>query len=82
MIKALDIWLPAWRRREQQGQHTLGTRHVMLAVCDHFEPFHGVGKTEALARVETWQRELPKLAGEFRDADGVALAVKQYYPDR
>jgi hypothetical protein len=59
----------------------------MLAVCDHFEPFHGVGKAEALARVETWQREFPKLAGEFRDATGVNpkhtffYPIEQYDPD-
>src|ERR1700731_2664816 len=87
MIRALDIWLPAWKRREKYAQHTLGTRHVMLAVCDHFEPFHGVGKPEALARVETWQREWPQLADEFRDADGVTpkhtffYPIEQYDPD-
>jgi hypothetical protein len=87
MIRALDIWLPAWKRREKYAQHTLGTRHVMLAVCDHFEPFHGVGKPEALARVETWQKEWPRLAEEFRDADGVTpkhtffYPIEQYDPD-
>jgi len=80
MIKALDIWLPAWRQRQKYAQHTLGTRHVMLAVCDHFEPFHGVGKPEALARVETWQREFPALAGQFHDADGVAPRHTFFYP--
>jgi hypothetical protein len=87
MIKALDIWLPTWWRREKYAQRALGTVHVMLAVCDHFEPFHGVGKAEALARVETWQREFPKLAGEFRDATGVNpkhtffYPIEQYDPD-
>jgi len=80
MIKALDIWLPAWRRREKNGQHALGTRHVMLAVCDHFEPFHGVGKPEALARVETWQREFSSLIEEFRDADGAPPKHTFFYP--
>jgi hypothetical protein len=80
MIKALDIWLPAWRRREKQGQQALGTRHVMLAICDHFEPFHGVGKSEALGRVETWQREFPPLIREFRDLDGVSPRHTFFYP--
>jgi hypothetical protein len=80
MIKALDIWLPAWRRRAKQMQPALGTRHVMLAVCDHFEPFHGVGKQEASARVETWQREFPALAADFRDVDGVTPRHTFFYP--
>ncbi|WP_042724802.1 hypothetical protein [Chthoniobacter flavus] len=80
MIKALDIWLPAWRRREKYSQHALGTRHVMIAICDHYEPFHGVGKPEAVARVEAWQRDYPKLIEEFRDADGIAPRYSFFYP--
>ena len=35
----------------------------MIAVCDHFEPFHGVEKAEALARVAM---EVPCfISGEF-----------------
>jgi hypothetical protein len=80
MIKALDLWLPAWFQRERTAQRALGTRHVMLAVCDHFEPFHGAGKQEALARVETWQREFPALAAEFRDSDGATPRHTFFYP--
>ena len=39
----------------------------MIAVCDHFEPLHGVGKSEALARVDEWRQGLPKLVNEFRE---------------
>jgi hypothetical protein len=80
MFKALDIWLPAWRRRNCTYEHILGVRHVMIAVCDHYEPFHGVGKAEARARVETWQREFPKLAADFRDADDVPPRHTFFYP--
>jgi hypothetical protein len=80
MIKGLDLWLPAWWQRQKYAQHALGTVHVMLAVCDHFEPFHGVDKREALARVETWKRQFPALAGEFRDKDGVGLRHTFFYP--
>jgi len=80
MIKALDIWLPAWWQRGRHAQRALGTVHVMLAVCDHFEPFHDAGKPEALSRVETWRREFPALAGEFRDADGIAPRHTFFYP--
>jgi hypothetical protein len=80
MIKALDIWLPAWRRRERHAQHALGTVHVMLAICDHFEPFHGADKSEALARVEIWHREFPAVAGEFKGTDGVGPKHTFFYP--
>ncbi len=80
MIKALDIWLPAWKRRTETHEHILGVRHIMIAVCDHFEPFHGVGQSEAMRRVETWQREWPQLVQEFRDADGVGPRHTFFYP--
>ena len=80
MLKGLDIWLPAWRRRHKAHEHILGVRHVMIAVCDHFEPFHGVGKAEALARVALWRREFAQLAREFRDADGQPPKHTFFYP--
>jgi hypothetical protein len=81
MLKALDIWLPAWRQRNKKPhQKPLGVRHVMLCVCDHFEPFHHAEKPEALARVETWRREFTKIAGEFRDADGAPPRHTFFYP--
>ena len=85
MIKALDIWLPAWLRRER-AEVPGGIRHVMIAVCDHFEPRHGSDADDAQARVDHWQREFPKMAAEFRDADGVAprhtffFPIEQYEP--
>ena len=80
MFKALDIWLPAWWRRRDRHEHVPGPRHVMLAVCDHFEPFHGVEKDEALARVATWRREFARLAAEFQDADGQPPKHTFFYP--
>lgn len=86
MIKALDIWLPAWLRRERAAAAG-GVRHVMIAVCDHFEPRHGAGSAEAQARVDRWRQEFPKMASEFRDAEGVApkhtffFPIEQYEPE-
>lgn len=86
MLRALDIWLPAWRRRERSA-NPLGFRHVMVCVCDHFEPFHDTDKAGALARMALWHREWPRLAGEFQDADGQPPKhtffhpIEQYDPD-
>src|SRR5688500_14624730 len=81
MIKALDIWLPAWLRRNRQPvQSGLGVRHVMIAVCDHFEPLHGVGVAEAGARIQTWKDGFSSIVKEFCDADGEPPKHTFFYP--
>jgi len=80
VIKALDIWLPAWARRPKVAPHALGARHVMIAICDHFEPRQGVDKPAALARVKTWREGFSQLASEYRDADGVPPRHTFFYP--
>lgn len=80
MIKALDLWLPAWLGRQKESTAAPGVRHVMIAICDHFEPFHGVGNQEALARVQMWHREFPALTADFRDADGEGPKHTFFYP--
>jgi hypothetical protein len=80
MFRALDLWLPAWLNRELTPQSPFGIRHVMLCVCDHFEPFHDTEKAGALARMATWRREWPRLAGEFKDADGQPPKHTFFYP--
>jgi len=46
-------------------------RHVIVAVCDHFEPFWRKADSEqANVRVREWTRLLPQLAARYCDADG------------
>ena len=52
----------------------------MLCVCDHFEPFHGVEKTEALERVSLWRSEYARMTDEFRDANGIPPRHTFFYP--
>ncbi len=48
-----------------------GPRHVLFAVCDHFEPLWGdAAAARGRERVERWEQGYPELAHEFRDADG------------
>lgn len=48
-----------------------GTRHLLFAFCDHWEPlFEGVGDRHADTRVQAWVDGYPRMAGAFRDADG------------
>ena len=86
MLKALDIWLPSYMRRSSEATKT-NEQHLLLCICDHFEPFHHVGKNEALKRVERWRDDYPRLMEPFRDTDGSCpkhtffYPVEQYDPD-
>jgi hypothetical protein len=45
--------------------------HLLLAICDHFEPLHGgASLAQGLERVRAWQRGYPELALRFSDRDG------------
>lgn len=84
MLKALDLWLPAYF--SHRAPSTPPT-DVLICVCDHFEPFHCTNKRVAMRRVERWQREFPKIATAFRDSGGHAprhtffYPIEQYDPD-
>jgi hypothetical protein len=57
-----------------------GERHLLFAVCDHFEPLHGGATHEVgLARVDAWTRDLPAFAGH-RDSTGRAPRHTFFFP--
>ena len=84
-------WLAGWvrdRARKATIARPEGERHVLVAVCDHFEPLHGrVGYETGLARVRAWRERYPVLASRFRDSDGRAprhtffFPGEEYHPD-
>ncbi len=82
--KNLQYWLPGYARflvENALPKRVVGPRHLLFAFCDHFEPLRGrppvaVGD----ARVETWERDYPKLAGEFRDAEGRPPQHSFFFP--
>lgn len=78
MFKGLDRWLLPWlfRRRTRVPAQ----RHVMIAVCDHFEPFHDAPKATALDRVARWHRELARMTTEIRDHSGTPPRHTFFYP--
>lgn len=53
---------------------------VMIAVCDHFEPFHATDKKGAMERMRLWNEAYPKLISQFRDADGQHPRHSFFYP--
>src|SRR5262245_11330510 len=65
------------RRSPRPGQPV----HVILAICDHYEPKRGnAPKEKARQRVKQWVEEYPRLFGRFRDSDGVPPQHTFFYP--
>lgn len=78
-MKALDLWLPAWLGRDRDA-YALGARHLVLAVCDHFEPLQAGSKAGALERVDAWRRGFPKAIDGVADSGGQAPRHTFFYP--
>jgi hypothetical protein len=72
--KNLHTWLPDYARhlvRRARAPRTSGPRHLMFALCDHYEPLWGGAPDDVgRARVDAWADRYPALAAEFRDSDG------------
>ncbi len=71
--KNLQYWLRDYGRhlvRRARAPQPRGRRHILFALCDHYEPLWG-GATDEVghARVDVWAQRYPAL-GEFRDSDG------------
>ena len=90
--KELHLWVGSWlkdrarkeierrgigRKRSEMG----GTRHLLFALCDHYEPLHGdVPFDRGLARVQAWRTRYPKLAEAFRDSNGRPPRHSYFFP--
>lgn len=79
MIKALDKWLVPYLKQCLTRQMTPVT-DVMLAVCDHFEPFHDTDKDGALRRLSIWHKELPEIVASASDHHGHGPKHTFFYP--
>jgi hypothetical protein len=71
----VDRWLPGLGRaavsRALSRTKTEGPRHLLFALCDHYEPHHGNADVPTgRERVRVWHEGYPKLAESYRDADG------------
>jgi hypothetical protein len=81
--RGLGYWLPTylrdWRRRglPRAGEPV----HLLLCVCDHFEPkLGGAGPAQAASRVARWVEDYPKAFACFRDSDGRPPRHTFFYP--
>ena len=81
MLKSADIWLPALLRRKIPPRGS-GKLNVLLAVCDHFEPFHqsGGSKDVAIGRMQRWIDHFPRVQSRGAGADGLPPVHTFFYP--
>jgi hypothetical protein len=80
MFKGLHLWLPTWLGRLRRPWSPYRETHLILCVCDHFEPFHRATAAEALSRVQRWEKEFPILSAAFSDSAGQPLSHTFFYP--
>jgi hypothetical protein len=80
----LERWLGGYARhllRRARMPKLREPRHILFAVCDHYEPGWGDAPAEAAkARVERWVTGYPALARDFRDADGAPPKHTFFFP--
>ena len=71
--KNLHQWLPDYARhivRRARTPQSEQPRHLLFALCDHYEPLHGRAPDDiGRARVDAWVAGYPRL-GAYRDSNG------------
>ncbi len=82
--KNLRAWVPGYARHlvsRATSRPYRGHRHLLFALCDHFEPFwRQPPRAVAEARLSAWRQGYPRLAGRFRDADGRPPRHSFFFP--
>jgi hypothetical protein len=77
-------WLPGYVQaslRNLAVPRHAGPRHLLVAVCDHYEPLWGNATVErGRERVERWRSRYPQLVHGLRDADGRAPRHTFFFP--
>jgi hypothetical protein len=80
----LDRWLGGYVRhllRRARTPKPNGPRHILFALCDHYEPAWGDAPASvASERVKRWAVGYPELTRDFRDADGCPPRHTFFYP--
>jgi len=82
MLRAIDKWLLPYLTRQRAVLRPKGEIHVMLCVCDHFEPLHDTDHSGALGRMDEWLERWPAMVKEFADisSDGIGPRHTLFYP--
>ena len=67
--------------RQVRTPAVTGPRHLLFALCDHYEPLHGeVSHEVGVDRVRQWQDGYPAVVDGFRDADGHPPRHSYFFP--
>jgi len=80
MVRAFDKWLLPYFGRQLQTHPSTGRIHVVLSVCDHFEPLHDTHTTGALERLTFWLNAFQPISEEFLDNVGVSPRHTFFFP--
>jgi hypothetical protein len=78
-----DRWLPAFARHavERRLENGGPPRHLLFALCDHYEPLWGdANDTVGRARVAAWTEHYPRMASQYRDDDGFHPRHSFFFP--
>src|SRR5215831_3593893 len=69
--------VPRARAALQRGQ----VRHVLFALCDHYEPmWKNKDRARGAERVRAWLHGYPTMAGPFRDSEGRPPRHSFFFP--
>jgi hypothetical protein len=87
--KHFDRWVPGWVKHvwtQKVGPGARaraydGPRHLLVAVCDHYEPlWKDADDSKGRERVRVWSEGYPRLTKEYRDADGRPPRHSFFFP--
>ena len=82
--KNLHTWMRGYAHhlvRRARTPRVDGPRHLLFAMCDHYEPLWAGAPVESgRARVAAWREGYPALARGFRDADGRPPRHSFFFP--
>jgi hypothetical protein len=80
--RGLHRWLLPYLLTSQQRQMPRPGQsvHLLLAICDHYEPLARDTMDLAKRRVNQWLEEYPRLYSRFRDTDGMHPQHSFFYP--
>jgi hypothetical protein len=79
VLKNIHIWLPGYLSRRRPDVVT--PTHVFFCFVDHYEPlWNKASRYQGLERIEHWFENYPRMADNFRDADGRPPQHTFFYP--
>ena len=82
--RSIDRWLLPylWQTFRRRSPRPGAPVHLLLCICDHFEPQLGNAPRKiADRRVDHWVSEYPRLFDRFRDSDGQPPRHTFFFPE-